>query len=424
MLAFVPRWVEELAARYNAFGPEALGDRRRRNGRARQPAHPGPARRPGRAREGAARGRRAAGAAPRSPRLDGAARLGLARVHPQRGWEALKRIGWSIQAPRPRHARAATPEARAAFKGGSMPLSLGPGRRTLALAGRGLGRGRAPPRPEAGPPPRLGAHRRAPGRARPPPLSSGCTSPPSCSRPRGEAVWFLSTGPEQAASSKRCSPPSRGGPARGASGTSSSCSTTPAGTARGLGRARRASRLVFLPPYSPELQPAERLWPLVDEPVANRHFATLADLDAVVAERCRRLDAASHQAAHRTSTGGPSRTSRADQPDFVPRRETSLALSTARLPRLSAPRFMAFTSGEDEDERLRDVPAGPRLSARQGSAAAARWRRAGRAPSAPGRSRRTPRTARARSRTPRRSAPASHRAAPARPPPSTPRRSR
>ena len=45
--------------------------------------------------------------------------------------------------------------------------------------------------------------------------------------------------------------------------------------------------LVFLPPYSPELQPAERLWPLVDEPVANQHFATLADLDAV---RCRRLD--------------------------------------------------------------------------------------------------------------------------------------
>ena len=50
--------------------------------------------------------------------------------------------------------------------------------------------------------------------------------------------------------------------------------------------------LVFLPPYSPELQPAERLWSLVDEPVANRHFATLDDLDAVVAERCRRLDAA------------------------------------------------------------------------------------------------------------------------------------
>ena len=29
-------------------------------------------------------------------------------------------------------------------------------------------------------------------------------------------------------------------------------------------------RLVFLPPYTPELQPAERLWSLVDEPIANR----------------------------------------------------------------------------------------------------------------------------------------------------------
>ena len=30
VLAFVPRWVEQLAARYNACGPGALGDRRRR----------------------------------------------------------------------------------------------------------------------------------------------------------------------------------------------------------------------------------------------------------------------------------------------------------------------------------------------------------------------------------------------------------
>ena len=50
--------------------------------------------------------------------------------------------------------------------------------------------------------------------------------------------------------------------------------------------------LGFLPPYSPELRPAERLWPLVDEPIVNRHFASLAQLDATVAERCRSLDAA------------------------------------------------------------------------------------------------------------------------------------
>lgn len=43
--------------------------------------------------------------------------------------------------------------------------------------------------------------------------------------------------------------------------------------------------LEFLPAYSPELQPAERLWPLVNEAVANRVFASLADLEAAVAER-------------------------------------------------------------------------------------------------------------------------------------------
>ena len=41
VLAFVPRRVEELAQRHNAFGPSAPGDRRRRNGRAGgEPAHP------------------------------------------------------------------------------------------------------------------------------------------------------------------------------------------------------------------------------------------------------------------------------------------------------------------------------------------------------------------------------------------------
>jgi transposase len=49
--------------------------------------------------------------------------------------------------------------------------------------------------------------------------------------------------------------------------------------------------LVFLPPASPELQPAERLWPLLDEPVANQAFADLDALETVLVERCRRLEA-------------------------------------------------------------------------------------------------------------------------------------
>lgn len=47
--------------------------------------------------------------------------------------------------------------------------------------------------------------------------------------------------------------------------------------------------LVPLPPYSPELQPAERLWPLVDEPIANQAFGTLDEAEELVYQRCRRL---------------------------------------------------------------------------------------------------------------------------------------
>lgn len=42
----------------------------------------------------------------------------------------------------------------------------------------------------------------------------------------------------------------------------------------------------FLPPYSPELQPAERLWSLVDEPLANQHFESIEQLEDVLASRC------------------------------------------------------------------------------------------------------------------------------------------
>jgi transposase len=41
-----------------------------------------------------------------------------------------------------------------------------------------------------------------------------------------------------------------------------------------------------LPPYSPELQPAERLWSLVDEPLVNQHFETIDAIEDVLAERC------------------------------------------------------------------------------------------------------------------------------------------
>lgn len=47
--------------------------------------------------------------------------------------------------------------------------------------------------------------------------------------------------------------------------------------------------LVFLPSHSPELQPAERLWPLTNESIANESFTCLDELEKLVIERCRTL---------------------------------------------------------------------------------------------------------------------------------------
>jgi DDE superfamily endonuclease len=47
--------------------------------------------------------------------------------------------------------------------------------------------------------------------------------------------------------------------------------------------------LIQLPPYSAELQPAEKLWPLSNEGSANRHFSDLDELEEAQVERCRSL---------------------------------------------------------------------------------------------------------------------------------------
>ena len=48
--------------------------------------------------------------------------------------------------------------------------------------------------------------------------------------------------------------------------------------------------LVFQPPYSPELQPSERLWTLIREALANCSFENIEELETVLIERCRQLD--------------------------------------------------------------------------------------------------------------------------------------
>ncbi len=44
--------------------------------------------------------------------------------------------------------------------------------------------------------------------------------------------------------------------------------------------------LEFLPSGSPELQPAERLWPLTNEAVANSFFEKIEELEEALVERC------------------------------------------------------------------------------------------------------------------------------------------
>jgi transposase len=49
--------------------------------------------------------------------------------------------------------------------------------------------------------------------------------------------------------------------------------------------------LHFLPSSSPELQPAEHLWPLTNTALTNRHFASIEELEEAQAQRCVALQA-------------------------------------------------------------------------------------------------------------------------------------
>ena len=77
-------------------------------------------------------------------------------------------------------------------------------------------------------------------------------------------------------------------------------------------------RLVFLPPYTPELQPAETLWALVDEPIVNKHVP-----QSTKSTRSSARDAvlsptnATPSRAARAFTGGQKSPMRTNQPEIV-----------------------------------------------------------------------------------------------------------
>ena len=120
-VSYARRWVERLLARYNAHGPQALGDLRRCNGKSPSVLKPDLLDKlQDRLREPPSDG-----GLWTSPKVAAwmASELGLTRVAPQRGWEALKAISWSVQKPRPRHPASATSEERETLKkSSSRPL--------------------------------------------------------------------------------------------------------------------------------------------------------------------------------------------------------------------------------------------------------------------------------------------------------------
>jgi transposase len=114
---FSVRWVEKLVARWNAEGPGGLGDRRRSNGAAPVLDAAGLA-----ALAAALEQEPADGGLWSGRKVAGWMSAYLGRpIDPKLGLDYLHRLGFSRQMPRPRHAKAAGPEAQEAFKKTSPP---------------------------------------------------------------------------------------------------------------------------------------------------------------------------------------------------------------------------------------------------------------------------------------------------------------
>jgi transposase len=114
ILSFSTRWVRILIKRYNAGGPERLGDQRVNNGTEPTILTPGAL--------GELKARLKTppddGGQWTGPKIAGwlAQYHGLKSVHDQRGWDALIALGYSIQQPRPRHPQTASEAGRARLK--------------------------------------------------------------------------------------------------------------------------------------------------------------------------------------------------------------------------------------------------------------------------------------------------------------------
>ena len=117
MVGYSEKWTRQIKRRYDSEGVEGLGDRRHRNPGARQRALLD--------EEGQAELRAAVleGPPPGGGMWSGPKvarwieeRTGSEKVHPQRGFEYLRKARMSLQVPRPSNAKGASSSEREAFK--------------------------------------------------------------------------------------------------------------------------------------------------------------------------------------------------------------------------------------------------------------------------------------------------------------------
>lgn len=112
-------WVFVLIKRYNEGGPDAMGDGRVSNG-----AEPMLSEEDQADLVKALEGEAPDGGLWTSVKVADWMSERLRReVHPQRGWDYLQRLGFSLKVPRPRHAKA-DPEAQEDFKKGASDVPL------------------------------------------------------------------------------------------------------------------------------------------------------------------------------------------------------------------------------------------------------------------------------------------------------------
>jgi transposase len=120
MVGYSQKWTKEIARRYESEGVEGLGDRRHANPGAKERAlldEKGQAQ----LREALLEEAPPGGGMWSGPKVARwiEEKTGVEKVHAQRGWEYLRKVGMSPQVPRPSNTRADASEEREAFKKGS-----------------------------------------------------------------------------------------------------------------------------------------------------------------------------------------------------------------------------------------------------------------------------------------------------------------